>query len=47
MTPGQCRDVINHFVSQRRIEIFKDKILVKNINDFARFVGTKRNQRTG
>jgi CRP-like cAMP-binding protein len=42
MSVDQCRKVINHFVSQRRVEIFKDKIVVKNINDFSRFVSSKR-----
>jgi CRP/FNR family transcriptional regulator, cyclic AMP receptor protein len=40
--PGQCREVLNHFVAQRRIELFPDRIVVKNINDFARFVNTRR-----
>ncbi len=40
--PGQCREVLNHFVAQRRIELTPDKIVVKNINDFARFVNSRR-----
>ncbi|RKX87534.1 MAG: Crp/Fnr family transcriptional regulator, partial [Spirochaetes bacterium] len=28
----------------RRVEIFPDRIVVKNINDFARFVKSKRRQ---
>jgi CRP-like cAMP-binding protein len=39
---GQCREVLNHFVAQRRIEIYPDRIVVKNINDFARFVNSRR-----
>ena len=42
LPPAQCREVLNHFVAQRRIELHPDKIVVKNINDFARFVGTRR-----
>jgi CRP-like cAMP-binding protein len=38
----QARDVLNHFVNQRRVEIFQDKIVVKNINDFLRFVNSRR-----
>ena len=38
-----CRNVINHFAAQRRIEVLSDRIVVKNINDFIRFVNTKRN----
>jgi CRP-like cAMP-binding protein len=40
--PGQCREVLNHFVAQRRIELYPDRIVVKNINDFARFVNSRR-----
>jgi CRP-like cAMP-binding protein len=47
MSPESCRQVLNHFASQRRIEIYPEKIVVQNINDFARFVSSKRNtQRT-
>lgn len=42
MSVDKCRQVINHFVSQRRIELFQNKIVVKNINDFSRFVGSRR-----
>jgi hypothetical protein len=38
----QARDVLNHFITQRRIEIIQDKIIVKNINDFMRFVNSRR-----
>lgn len=38
----QARDTLNHFVNQRRVEIFQDKIAVKNINDFQRFVNSRR-----
>ncbi|GAB6090333.1 Crp/Fnr family transcriptional regulator [Spirochaeta dissipatitropha] len=39
-----CRQVLNSFATQRRIELFKDKIIVKNINDFNRLVSTKRRE---
>ena len=39
---SQARDIINHFVNQRRMELFNDKIAVKNINDFSRFVASRR-----
>jgi CRP-like cAMP-binding protein len=42
MTVNQARDIIGHFVTQRRMELFNDKIVVKNINDFSRFVASKR-----
>ena len=38
----QARDVLNHFITQRRVEIIQDKIIVKNINDFQRFVNSRR-----
>ncbi len=44
MSPDKCRGILNHFASQHRIEIFNDRIVVKNINDFARFVKTQRSQ---
>ncbi|MCL1927992.1 MAG: Crp/Fnr family transcriptional regulator [Treponema sp.] len=42
MSVSQARDIISHFVTQRRMELFNDKIAVKNINDFSRFVASKR-----
>jgi CRP/FNR family cyclic AMP-dependent transcriptional regulator len=41
---GQCREVLNRFMAQRRIEIHPDRIKVKNINDFTRFVSSRRKQ---
>ena len=45
MTVSQTRDILNHFLTQRRMEIFTDRIVVKNINDFSRFVGSKRKKK--
>jgi CRP-like cAMP-binding protein len=42
MSVNQARDIINHFVNQRRVEIFPNIIAVKNINDFSRFVNSRR-----
>ncbi len=42
MSVDKARSVINHFVTQRRVEVLPDKIIVKNINDFSRFVNSKR-----
>ena len=42
MSPEECRKVLNHFMTQRRVEIFPDRIEVKNINDFSRFVSSRR-----
>jgi len=42
MSVNQARDIVNHFVNQRRMELFPEKIAVKNINDFSRFVASRR-----
>jgi CRP-like cAMP-binding protein len=42
MTVNDTRDIINNFVNQRRMELFPDRIVVKNINDFLRFVNSRR-----
>jgi len=42
ISPEKCRQVINHFINQRRIELYPDRIVVRNINDFARFVKSRR-----
>jgi CRP-like cAMP-binding protein len=44
ISPEKSREVLNHFASQRRVEIHQDHIVVKNINDFARFVHSRRKQ---
>jgi CRP-like cAMP-binding protein len=42
MSSPLCGDVLNHFVLQRRLEVYPDKIVVRNINDFSRFVNARR-----
>lgn len=42
MSSDQAKEVINHFVNQRRVELFNDRIVVKNISDFSRFVNSRR-----
>jgi CRP-like cAMP-binding protein len=44
MSISETRDTLNHFVNQRRVEIFPNRIAVKNINDFSRFVNSRRNK---
>jgi CRP-like cAMP-binding protein len=41
----ETRNTLSHFGAQRRLEIFPDRIVVKNINDFSRFVSSRRNKR--
>jgi CRP-like cAMP-binding protein len=43
MSVNEVRDILGHFVNQHRVEIFPDRITVKNINDFSRFVNSRRN----
>jgi CRP-like cAMP-binding protein len=38
----KARETINHMVSQRRISIERDKIVVNNIHDLARMVASRR-----
>jgi CRP-like cAMP-binding protein len=38
----ETRNILNRFVQQRRMEIYQDRIAVKNIADFSRFVNSRR-----
>ena len=42
---SQTKETLNHFSVQRRLDMFDDYMEVKNINDFARFVNSRRSQR--
>ncbi len=42
MNTAEVQTLLGHFVNQRRIELYADRIVVKNINDFIRFVNSKR-----
>jgi CRP-like cAMP-binding protein len=44
MGVNEAREIINHFVAQRRMELHSDRIVVKNINDFSRYVSSRRRQ---
>jgi CRP-like cAMP-binding protein len=41
---ADARESLNHFVTQRRLEVFPDRIVVTNISDFTRFVNSRRNK---
>ena len=43
MSPDDCRKILDHFTSQRRVEVFQNRIIVKNIYDFKKFVLSRRN----
>jgi CRP-like cAMP-binding protein len=42
MSITETRETLGHFVTQRRVEMYPDRIVVKNINDFSRFVNSRR-----
>jgi CRP-like cAMP-binding protein len=42
MSITETREILGHFVTQRRMEMYPDRIVVKNINDFSRFVNSRR-----
>jgi CRP-like cAMP-binding protein len=42
MNDAAVRVILNKFVAQQRIEILPDRIIVRNISDFSRFVGPRR-----
>jgi CRP-like cAMP-binding protein len=44
MKTPEVRNILGNFEKQHRIEILPDRILVKNINDFERFVNSSRKQ---
>jgi len=42
LQPTECSKVIEHFQRQQRIEVKQNKIIIHNINDFERYVNSKR-----
>jgi CRP/FNR family transcriptional regulator, cyclic AMP receptor protein len=42
MSPNEAQDLIGHFARQSKLELFPDKIVVKNISDFIRLVNSRR-----
>ena len=44
MSAQKARETLNIFVNQHRIEMYSDRIIVKNINDLSRFVSSRRNR---
>ncbi|HPE37264.1 MAG TPA: Crp/Fnr family transcriptional regulator [Spirochaetales bacterium] len=42
MNLNDVQTILGHFSNQRRVELYQDRIVVKNINDFIRFVNSKR-----
>ena len=44
MSVNEAREIITQFVAQGRLELTKDRIAIKSINDFSRYVASKRKQ---
>jgi CRP-like cAMP-binding protein len=42
MSSAEVQTILGHFANQRRVELFADRITVRNINDFSRFVNSRR-----
>lgn len=42
LSVDKTQEVLNHLISQRRLEVYPDRIVVKNIHDLQRFVATRR-----
>jgi CRP-like cAMP-binding protein len=42
MEVKEAREILNYFTNQRRLEIYSNRIVIRNINDFGRFVGSRR-----
>ena len=42
MNLNDVQTILGHFSNQRRVELYQDRIVVKNINDLIRFVNSKR-----
>jgi len=44
LSANQTKDILSRFVNQNRLEMFPDRIVIKNISDFSRFVSARRKQ---
>ena len=44
ISPDIAREAMYYFISQKRLEIQPGRIVVRNINDLARYASSRRNQ---
>jgi len=44
LSVNQTKEILSRFVNQNRLQIFPNHIVIKNINDFNRFVSARRKQ---
>jgi CRP-like cAMP-binding protein len=42
MSTQEVQSILGHFANQRRLELFPDRIVLRNISDFIRFVNSRR-----
>jgi CRP-like cAMP-binding protein len=42
ISPQEAQTILGHFVNQRRLELLPDRVIVRNISDFSRFVNSRR-----
>ncbi|MDR3139788.1 MAG: Crp/Fnr family transcriptional regulator [Treponema sp.] len=42
MGVNQTQDILGRFITQRRMEVYPHKIVIKNISEFSRFVNSRR-----
>ncbi|NLJ45877.1 MAG: Crp/Fnr family transcriptional regulator [Treponema sp.] len=42
MGASEVQTILGHFVNQRRVELYPDRVVVRNISDFSRFVNSRR-----
>ena len=45
LSNDQVAEAINKFMEQGRLDVYRDKIKVHNMTDFARYVSTRRGKR--
>jgi len=42
MGASEVQTILGHFANQRRVELYPDRVMVRNISDFSRFVNSRR-----
>jgi len=42
MGAAEVQTILGHFANQRRVELYPDRVVVRNISDFSRFVNSRR-----
>jgi len=42
MGASEVQTILGHFANQRRVDLYPDRVMVRNISDFSRFVNSRR-----